>query len=266
MGKAPLSVVQDKIYNILVEFDRVCRKHNIKYTLEGGSLLGAVKYQNYVPWDDDIDVVMIRSEYEKFLSIAPKELNENFFLQSYNNVKQFPLNYAKLCYVKSKIHDYDYSHLDMCHGIFMDIFPIDNVNPKKLKRHTKLVGVLTSTRRLKLKMNLGKVSKRKLFVYKILSLLSLKTLTKLVDKACKKDNKKSTGYRYEICNSNKKFRPLRAEIYEDLIELPFRDRSFYVVKDYDGFLASRFGENYMNELPPEEKRKPSHCANITINE
>jgi len=125
MRKASLNEVQDLIYDIFVEYDRICRKHNIKYSMEGGTLLGAVKYRDYVPWDDDIDVIMLRSEYEKFLKVALTELNKDFFLQSYNNVPQFPLNYAKLCYNGAKICDYDYSHLqEMHHGVFIDIFPI----------------------------------------------------------------------------------------------------------------------------------------------
>ena len=74
--------------------------------MEGGTLLGTVKYQNFVLWDDDIDVIMLRDEYEKFLSIAPGELSEAFFLQSYNNVRQFPLDYAKLCDTSTEIYDY----------------------------------------------------------------------------------------------------------------------------------------------------------------
>ena len=59
--------VQDHIYDIFIEFDRVCQKHGLRYSMEGGTLLGAVKYKNFVPWDDDIDVIMIREEYDRFL-------------------------------------------------------------------------------------------------------------------------------------------------------------------------------------------------------
>ena len=96
MNKVELTKIQDYVYKIFVEFDRVCRKHGIKYSMEGGTLLGAVKYQNFVPWDDDIDVIMLREDYEKFLKVVPQELNGEYFLQSYNNVPSFPLNYAKL--------------------------------------------------------------------------------------------------------------------------------------------------------------------------
>ena len=267
MRKLELNEIQDLIYGIFVEFDRVCRKHDIKYSMEGGTLLGAVKYQNFVPWDDDIDVIMLRSEYEKFLSVAPDEIGEDYFLQSYHNVSEFPLNYAKLCYRGAEIRDYDYSHLEkMSHGIFMDIFPIDEVRPDSLRKHCSFVGVFTGARKIKLGVNLGKMPFVKGLVYKTLSFLPMKVLSKRVDRICKKYNGLNTGYRYEVCNSNRKFKPLPSEIYDELVELRFRNGSFLAVKEYDAFLRSRFGEDYLNTLPSEEKRKPSHCSNIYIKE
>ena len=267
MEKLELSKIQEYVYKIFVEFDRVCRLHDIKYSMEGGTLLGAVKYQDFVPCDDDIDVIMIREDYEKFLKVAPLELNDDYFLQSYNNVKEFPLNYAKLCYNKSQIYNYDYSHLkQMNHGIFIDIFPIDNVYLPKLKQHCSTVGVLTGARKTKLNIKLRNLKFYKKIIYKTLSLIPMKTLCALINKACGKYNDKKTEYRYEVCNSNSKFKPLRSEIYENLTELKFRDKYFYAVSDYHEFLSSRFGSDYMNTLPPEDKRKPSHCSNIIINE
>lgn len=257
----PLDALQDRVYSIFTEFDRICRKHGIKYTMEGGTLLGAVKYHNFVPWDDDIDVVMIREEYEKFLKIAPTELSDKFFLQSYNNVPEFPLNYAKLCMNGTEIYDYAYSHIkNMHHGIFMDIFPIDNVIPEKLSKQCSAVGVFTGARKTKLRAIKPKGIRKA--VYGALALLPMSFLIKAVDRACKKYNRKETGFIYEVCNSNKSFKPLRAEMYNSLTELSFRDKKFLAASDYDAFLKSRFGENYMNELPPEEKRKPSHNQNI----
>lgn len=267
MEKLELKEVQNIIYNNFVEFDRICRKHGIKYSMEGGTLLGAVKYQNYVPWDDDIDVIMVRSEYERFLSIAPQELGKDFFLQSYHNVKGFPLNYAKLCYLGAEIKDYAYTHLNnMCHGVFMDIFPIDEVKPDKLRRHCSWVGVFTGARKIKLKVDLGKIPAHKFIVYKTLSLLPMAFLNRCVDRIAKKYNGKNTGFRYEVCNSNRKFKPLPSHIYDDLIELPFRDGKFLAVREYDAFLRSRFGDNYMDTLPAEDDRKPSHCSNIYLKE
>lgn len=264
MNRIELPVLQDYVYSIFEEFDRICRKHDIKYSMEGGTLMGAAKYQNFVPWDDDIDVIMVRDQYEKFLQVAPKELDSKFFLESYNSVDEFPLNYAKLCLNGTMICDYDYSHLKkMNHGIFMDIFPIDNVDPKTLRKQCSVVGILTGGRKTKLKVKL-RGSKFRHFVYKTVSLLPMSWLIKLLNKACKFYNKKDTGYIYEVCNSNKNFPPMPASLYMEYIELPFRDKKFLAIKDYDKLLKSRFGENYMNELPPEEARKPSHNQNIKI--
>lgn len=259
-----LKLLQDYVYSIFVEFDRICRKYDIKYSMEGGTLMGAVKFQDYVPWDDDIDVIMVRDQYEKFLQVAPNELDSKFFLESYNNVDEFPLNYAKICLNGTMIYDYAYSHLkNMNHGVFMDIFPVDNVMPEKLSSHCSMVGVLTGARKTKLKVWLG-VGKFKSIVYKFVSLLPMKTLIDLLNRICQRYNKKDTGYIYEVCNSNKNFPPMPSSMYMEYTELQFRDKKFMAIKEYDKLLKSRFGENYMNELPDESKRKPSHNQNIKI--
>ena len=258
-----LEKLQDMVYSIFQEFDRICQKYDIHYTMEGGTLLGAVKYGGFVPWDDDIDVVMKRPEYEKFLAVAPGELDGKFFLQSYNNVPEFPLNYAKLCLNGTEIYDYAYTHLKtMHHGVFMDIFPIDEVKPEKLRKHCSAVGILTGARKTKLKV-IRPAGIRKV-IYGGLALLPMKTLIGMIDRRCKKYNGKNTGYFYEVCNANKKFPAMPAEIYNETIRLSFRDGKYEASAQYDRFLQSRFGENYMDTLPPEEARKPSHNQNIRV--
>ncbi len=249
---------QDVVFAIFKAFDAVCRKHGLRYSMEGGTLLGAVKYGGFVPWDDDVDVVMPRADYEQLLQLAPSELGERFFLQSYHNIPRFPLNYAKICYNGTALGNYAYSHIkEMHHGVFIDIFPLDCVRPEKLRRHCRRVGVLTSARVVKLEMSASR-SFLKNLVYRCLALLPMKWLNAMVDRQCTRYNKKGTAYLYEIANSNKKFRPLPRRLYEEYTELPFRGVPFMAVKDYDLFLRSRFGEHYAEELPPEEARIPSH--------
>jgi len=258
-----LKKLQDMVYSIFKEFDRICTQNDIHYSMEGGTLLGAVKYGDFVPWDDDIDVVMERSQYEKFLQIAPAQLDGRFFLQSYHNVPEFPLNYAKLCLNGTEIYNYDYSHLkNMHHGVFMDIFPIDEVKPAKLRSHCSRVGVLTGARKTKLRAIKPRGIRK--VVYGILSRLPQKTLNNLVTKSCKKYHGKKTGYLYEVCNANGNFPAMPRRIYDETVRLPFRDGMYEASAHYDEFLKSRFGAQYMSTLPPEEARKPSHNQNIRI--
>ena len=258
-----LTQVQDLSYSIFQEYDRICKKHGIHYTMEGGTLLGAVKYGDFVPWDDDIDVVMKRAEYEKFLEIAPSELDSKMFLQSYHNVPEFPLNYAKLCLNGTENYDYDYSHLkNMHHGVFMDIFPVDEVKADRVRKHSSLVGIFTGARKTKLKTHQA-TGVRKI-LYGVLALLPLKMLNNIVDRCCKIHHNKNTGYFYEVCNANYLFPPLPQSFYDETIYIPFRDGQFEASAHYDEFLKSRFGNNYMETLPPEHKRKPSHNSKIRI--
>ena len=259
-----LKQLQDYVYSIFVEFDRICRKYDIKYSMEGGTLMGAVKFQNFVPWDDDIDVIMVRDQYEKFLQVAKDELDSRFFLASYNNRERFPYNFAKIYLNVTRINDFPYADVpSIRHRIFIDIFPVDNVVPQKLNSHCSMVGILTGARRVKLRKK-NKFKNLSQLIYKLLSLLPMKILVGLVDRVCRKYNKKETGYIYEVSNPNRNFPPMPSSMYMEYTELPFRDKRFMAIKEYDKLLKSRFGENYANELPDENERRPMHNNDIKM--
>lgn len=79
---ASLMIFNRYFWAFLLEVDRICKKHNIKYFLGGGSLLGAVRHKGFIPWDDDADVMMLRKDYDKFLSVLPSELPNYLFAQT----------------------------------------------------------------------------------------------------------------------------------------------------------------------------------------
>ena len=115
--------------DLLAEFMRVCRKYNIVYYAAGGTVLGAVRHKGYIPWDDDIDLMMMRAQYEKLCSIAEKEFKDPYFFQTENTDEGSARGHAQLRnssttgIIKSELGlDLPYNQ-----GIFIDIFPIDSL-------------------------------------------------------------------------------------------------------------------------------------------
>ena len=126
---------QHALYTLLCEFDRVCKKLNIPYVLFAGSMLGAVRHEGFIPWDDDLDVMMLRQDYEFFLQNADKYLDTDRFYLQKEFSEHWPMFFSKLrlngttCLEKyhpkdEKIHQ----------GVYIDLFPCDNAAKGKWGR------------------------------------------------------------------------------------------------------------------------------------
>ena len=125
---------------MLIEFDRICRKHDIRYSLDSGTLLGAIRHEGFIPWDDDIDVTMLRCEYRKFRRAAKKDLDkERFFLQDRWSDKNYRWGYPKLRRNGTAFVREGQEHIKCNNGIFMDILVVDNVpdSERFRKKHLK---------------------------------------------------------------------------------------------------------------------------------
>ena len=111
---------------MLIEFDAICKKHQLQYWLDSGTLLGAVRHQGFIPWDDDIDLSMPVEDYNKFLKIAKSELSSEIFFQTSQTDKDFKFDYIKLRSNKASIvefHEKD-KQIKYHQGVFVDIFPM----------------------------------------------------------------------------------------------------------------------------------------------
>ena len=110
---------------ILDEFVRICEKHNLQYYLVGGTLLGAVRHQGFIPWDDDIDVAMPREDYDRFAEISVKELAPQYFYQCPETDPHYFLTYAKLRRNGTEVYEERFKDAKFHKGVFIDIFPLD---------------------------------------------------------------------------------------------------------------------------------------------
>ncbi len=245
--------------NILKEIDRICKKHNIKYYLGEGTLLGAIRHQGFIPWDDDLDIVMPRKDYEQFIKIVNKEINPQYCLLNEKTSDSYYLPFSKIV----SLNNYGYINVldkfDEEHsGPFVDIFPLDYFNTDNLNAVNKKYKKIRKIRdMLLLKASYIKPKKLKRKIYNIESkFYSNRNLHNKLSKQLKKCNENSQF----VCNFASSYHPskqlVKKEIYGEPKYVKFEDGEFPVPNDYDTLLTTIYGD-YM-KLPPINKRKCKH--------
>lgn len=122
-----LRKAQLRMLDILVEIDKICTKHNIDYWLDYGTLLGAVRHSGFIPWDDDLDIGVLRKDYKRLLTILEKELPEQYFVQNRKNEKHYPYGWSKIVDKKSTIVSVEEVSVES-NGLFIDVFPLEKGN------------------------------------------------------------------------------------------------------------------------------------------
>ena len=126
-SEAELQQLQAALYATLSEVDRICTKHGIRYFVTGGTAVGAYFWQKILPWDDDVDIGMMRPDYERFAEVAAKELGDRFFLQTPDTEPHTPFFFMKVRMNGSRFSESTFRHIQMHQGIFVDIFPFDKI-------------------------------------------------------------------------------------------------------------------------------------------
>ena len=156
---------------MLIEVDRICRKYHIQYSLDGGTLLGAIRHKGFIPWDDDIDVIMLRPEYFRFRKVCKQELDQSrFFLQDYLSDPYYRWGYAKIRRNNTKFMRQGQETLKQHSGIFIDIFVADNVPDGYFNRRVHYF--LCFLIRKVLYSEIGKYNENNFFLRKIYYILS----------------------------------------------------------------------------------------------
>lgn len=249
--QATLQEHQQALYILLCEFDRVCTALDIPYFLFAGTLLGAVRHQDFVPWDDDLDVVMRRRDYDRFMKEAPAVLNgENFYLQKEFS-RHWPMFFSKLRLQGTTcLEKYHPKDPQIHQGVYMDIFPCDNAFGsgfgRKLQFYSSKVviakglyreGYVTDSRKKKLFMQLCRILPRAPF-----------------HRLVRGPKKTGTWLHCFLGGASKMSKSVfKSTYFAQTQRLTFRDGQFSAPGDYDGLLTVLYND-YM-ELPPVEARK-----------
>ena len=239
--------VQKDLLELLKEFDQFCLTNDIKYSVIGGTLLGAIRHKGFIPWDDDLDIVVDRRNYNKIVSLLPQNKLD---LESDNRIK--------LWIDRIKLHrDIDGDNRTE----FIDVFILDNRPDNNFKAFIKLSLVKILQGMIKPCPHFGKHSPFQtllLYTLHILGVfLSFKTKIRLYQYLSSWENGKKTKYKM-IYNDEYSLlsKQYSSDLLDSLVRLPFEDMKVYGIEKFDEYLSYIYGD-YMTP-PDNNSRLPKH--------
>lgn len=256
-----LKQMQSKEIELFKVFLEACEKMHLQYFIVGGTLLGAVRHGGFIPWDDDIDVVMLRKDYDIFVQQAAQYLPNGMFLQSCHSEPDYHSNMTKIrdcnsTYIESGLR---FSRIN--HGVFIDIFPLDNYPTNTLERfRVSLFKKILSARinevffRNQRKANVKELTRAVM----VAVMPSLQETVKLREKLYRSVKYTGTLINHSGMWGEKEIVP--ANWFTETCQLQFEGLTVTAPKEYDKMLTHFYG-NYM-ELPPVEKRVTHHLVDV----
>ena len=263
MSNAKLITTKDKTLNALQqiqleglkEIDRICRKHNIKYSLGGGTCLGQIRHNGFIPWDDDIDVDMTTENYEKFMEVALDELDQNrFFLRCRKTDKKYLRTCSRLeiKFTSIGLKKWDKRKINV--GIFVDIFKWNYLpnNARLRKIVSSLLFYIRCIENYKMFHVYAKKANHKFknLVIFLSILLPKNFLFWIEDKLAKCTGKRKTNWIIDDSIINGNHGGYLSEGIDEYTDVQFEGITVMNKKNPDNFMKTIYGEHYKEWLPP----------------
>jgi lipopolysaccharide cholinephosphotransferase len=249
--------------DLLNELKRICDKNDIKYFLSGGTLLGAIRHNGFIPWDDDIDVGMLRKDYDKFIKCCSEELCNDYYIHNWDNDEYSVQPFSKLKIKGTQYTEEISKNSKVDDGIFIDIFPYDNVPNNNFLRKIQSMKIKKYRKSLLIKGNISIIGNsilKKIEYFPIVIYAKLHTrfsLKKKMYKEMTRYNKKMSSKVTAHGGSYSYYKEIiDIEWINNRISHKFEKYEYSVPSKYDTILTNLYG-NYM-EYPPIEKRKGKH--------
>lgn len=259
-----LEELQRRLLIMQKDIAQFCKEIGTPYFLIGGSLLGAIRHQGFIPWDDDLDIGMIRAYYEIFLEKFPGSSLEKkgYFLKKPGSYPHYHATFTKVCDPYTLLEENTHQQVNL----FIDIFPFDFAPANKLAAKIQNSMYLFWFQSVKFRMQKRAYHGKKKMIYTVTKVLtipfSLTNMIKRRDYWLRKyehhegeslvvNFSSSYGYHQE---------QFQIQELEELLLYPFEDTQLLIPKNYDAFLQRMYG-NYM-QLPPENQREPKHIIKI----
>lgn len=238
----------------LCEIKRLCEKHNIRYFICYGTMLGAVRHKGFIPWDDDVDVIMPWKAYTKFCRVCKRELDPRFFLQNYHT-DRFSSPFAKLRVNGTTAMGLDEKHMNMHTGVWVDIFPAVGFtgNKKQFERMNRWEQWRINLVKDEFyRATQAQIHAKTRLLYK-LPLRLRRFLARCIEFYTSRDCARTPYFGVYFPRI---YRVLQTEWIRDAVQMEFEGEMFPVPIGWDAFLTKLYGD-YM-QLPPEEQRVTGH--------
>lgn len=246
---------------IMDEVHRICEKHNIRYYMIGGTLLGAIRHGGYIPWDLDIDIAMMRDSYERFREVCQIELDKRYCYVDLMFDPNYDRPHALVARKNTKL-GLKYDHVNprrMNKGIYMDIFPLDHAPDDVVLREKQAVMLRRIAKwkeyRLPYSYSFNPIKRYAHYaVSALLAWLPVRVINQQQQKIMKKYSEQETTH---VCSMASRYayskQCMPREIYGEPVLLEFEGRKYYAPAKYEEYLSRIYGD-YMT-LPPVEKRQ-----------
>ena len=250
--------------NLLIEIDKICREHGWRYSLGAGTLIGAIRHRGFIPWDDDIDIMMPRTDYDQLIAHINSHVYDFGVITCENN-KYYQDIFAKV-YDKNTIIVESVGNTDLTNlGVFVDIFPIEGLgeNEKQAKHNAKkgkllhLILTCAGMKKYSKSTNLSVLYEPiRFLVYCCTRNSNANRIANKLDCMYKKIDFDKSEYVGTTSGSFKERTVLKRKEYTEFCEVDFEGHKFLSIKAYDKYLKNCYGD-YM-VLPPEERRVSHH--------
>lgn len=273
-----IKALQKVLITIMDDIHLVCEKNSLTYFLAGGSALGAVRHGGFIPWDDDMDIIMPRSDYNKLQEAIKKEFPGKYTVQCVSNKTGYDMHSMKIR-LNGTVYTELFESEKGTTGVFIDVYPCEDMYDSAFRNklhgyHCELLMLICSCIKMKKNSSLIlpyltqkehiKTVKRKVRIGK---LLSFKSLQKWLDKTEKTLSKVKNGKSEFVCvpsGVGHYFKETyRRDDFFEPKKIPFDGREYYIMKNPEAYLTGRYGKDYMT--PPDEKSRYEHHAVVEFN-
>lgn len=262
-----LAEIQAREYELLKQFDAYCKRHSLTYCLCGGTLLGAVRHKGFIPWDDDIDLMMPRPDFERFLKVAPQHMGKRYALAHPRVRNDYAMPWVRVWDLHTRIR---HSQVQKVYTstLFLDIFPIDGLpaNPKLCKLFFEEIRARDILLKCARRTGLYQDERQQTLKRTLMRLTSFRSpisWARGLDRAAMRHDFAKAKYAGVCTVTHYGMRErMPAEVFRGATHVTFEGESYPAPIGYHTYLSRLYGD-YMT-LPPEDQRRTSHRIEASI--